>query len=63
MRIKHISLTKSKTVGIITPDNRSRFKKITISASADLDEEDKPEESYKELSKFIESRFEYEKKC
>jgi len=60
MVINKLSLSKSKTVGIITPDGRTKFKKITITASADLENKDSPDESYKELSEFIEKQINYE---
>jgi len=60
MIINSLSLSKSKTVGFITPDGRTKFKKITITASADLDIADNRDESYKEISSFIEKQFKFE---
>lgn len=45
----------------MTADNRTRFRKIQITASGDLDDADMPAEAYKKLSEFIEESFEYEK--
>ena len=61
MQIKTISLTKSKTVGVVANYGKTHFKKVQIMAQADLTEQDDPKKSYEELSQFLESRFEYEK--
>lgn len=61
MIIKSISLSKSKTIGIMTADSRTRFRKIQITASCDLNDTDLPADAYIELSKFIEAQFNYEK--
>lgn len=62
MLLKSIELSKSKTVGFITSDNRTKFKKITITATADIDKTDDPNKSYHKLSQFIEKQFLYESK-
>jgi hypothetical protein len=61
MKIKSINLSKSKTIGIISGDGRTKFKKLQISVQADLSEKDIPDGVYMELSQFIEKQFEYEK--
>lgn len=61
MFIKEIILIKSKTVGIMQQGGKTHFKKIQISASAELNENDDSNKSYQELSQYIESKFEYEK--
>lgn len=60
MKIKSINLSKSKTIGIQTADNRTRFRKLQISVQADIAETDNPAEEYKKLSEFIEEQFIYE---
>jgi len=60
MIIKTIQLSKSKTIGIQTADNRTRFRKLQIHVSADLAENDNPADEYKKLSEFIEEQFAYE---
>lgn len=45
----------------MTSDGRTKFKKIQITASVDLDDKDNSDESYVSLSQFIERQFEYEK--
>ena len=59
MFIKEISI--SRTVGFIMADGKTRFKKLTIGSSADLNENDDPDKSYQKFSDFIERQFEYEK--
>lgn len=44
----------------MTADSRTRFRKIQITASGDLDDADMPAEVYKKLSCFIEEQFVYE---
>lgn len=61
MKYKSLTISKSKTVGIMTPDGRTKFKKIVITAGVELEDKDNHSESYMELSKFIEEQFEYEK--
>lgn len=60
MKIKSITLQKSKTLGVISQDGRTKFKKLQIQASADLDENDMPADAYMELSKYIEAMLVYE---
>ena len=61
MFIKEITITKSMTVGIES-ENKTRYRKIVISAVAGLDEKDNPDISYKKLSDFIDDKILKEKK-
>ena len=61
MRISQIQLTKSKTVGVVSKDGKTRFKKAQIMAVGDIEENEDTEKAYRELSEFIERQFEYEK--
>ena len=61
MIIRSISLTKSKTVGLVSQGGKSHFKKITITASAEIEKDDDPDKAYENLSAYLESRFLYEK--
>jgi len=60
MTIAKISVSKSRTVGILGADGRSKFKKIVISAEAKLDDKDDPDKAYQELSEFVELQFAFE---
>jgi hypothetical protein len=62
MKIKSINLSKSKTIGVISGDGRTKFKKLQISVQADLSESDIPDGVYLELSQFIENQFLLESK-
>jgi hypothetical protein len=60
MKFKSITLSKSKTIGVITSDNRTRFRKIQINATIDVEPGDDEKKSYLKLSEFIEDMFTYE---
>jgi hypothetical protein len=53
MKITKLRLNKSKTVGTLGADGRSKFKKIQFEADAELNDMDDPKRSYIELSNFI----------
>lgn len=55
MIIKKLKLNKSKTVGTLSGDGRSRFKKIQFQADAELENGDDPTVKYQELSLFIDN--------
>ena len=61
MKISQIILSKSKTIGILDQKNRTKFRKIQITASCDIAEGEDAGVAYKALSEFIEQQFEYEK--
>jgi hypothetical protein len=61
MTLTQISITKSKTLGVMSDaSGRTKFKKLSITATADLSETDIPQVAYVELSKFIENQLLYE---
>lgn len=60
-KITQIHLTKSKTLGVMSDmSGKTRFKKLSITAMADIEDTDIPADAYIELSKFIESMLTYE---
>lgn len=60
MKIKSISLTKSKTIGVVSHEGKTRFNKIILMAEADIDENDDKDKAYKELSNYIEDCMDHE---
>jgi hypothetical protein len=60
MFIKTLSVSKSQTIGR-SLNNVTKYRKITISASADLAEKDDTDLSYKLLSSFVDEQLEFEK--
>lgn len=62
MNINHIQLSKSRTVGVVSQHNKTKFRKIQITASGEVDKDEDPGQAYQQLSQFIESQFEYEKR-
>lgn len=60
MKFRSITLSKSKTIGVITQDNRTRFRKIQITAAAEVEPGDDEQKCYMKLSGFIEDMFTYE---
>lgn len=60
LKITSINLSKSKTIGIQTADNRTKFRKLQISVACDINEVDDADKAYRELSEYIEKQFIYE---
>ena len=61
-RIKSISLTKSKTLGVVLTGGKTRFNKIVLTVDADLDVDEDKKEAYGKLSDYIEECFAKEAK-
>ena len=53
MRFKKLSSKKSRTIGILDQQGRTKFKKVDFQAEIELDENDDPVESRRKLSQFI----------
>lgn len=62
MKYKTLKLKKSKTIGVLDSFGRTKFKKIELGVSADLDDTDNKEESYAQLSAYIDKMIDSENK-
>ena len=60
MIINKISITKSKTVGIVTQQGKTKFKKVQIMSHADLEKDEDENKAYQKLSQYVENCFKYE---
>lgn len=62
MQITKLKLQKSKTLGILIPQGKTRFKKLQLQAEAELNDTDDPIISYKQLSDYIDDMLKGEDK-
>lgn len=60
MKINSISISKSQTIGK-SLNNVTKYRKITVHASADLADNDDTDLSYKLLSSFLDEQLDFEK--
>ncbi len=53
MKLKQLTIFKSKTVGHLDANGKTRFKKLQFEAVAEIEEGKDPDAEYEELSDYI----------